>query len=179
MKDTQTQIDFLIQNNILKQPTDVGSDMDIKTQWFNSLSKTEQDIYYLKITEQWWDEYGQHIFNDVYTDILVNDKVSGNILSEFNQYIKSEIDYLEKYIGLKDYKENIKNVKTNLLDEYIKELNLDINKKDKELVKKELVKRRHQNGGCSIWKKVAIPYLYKHHKDKLYDFEIEWYEKQK
>jgi len=142
MKDSPTQIEYLIDNNILKQPNEVGSDMNPKTEWYDTLSKTEQDIYFLKITEQWWDEYGQHIFNDVYTDVLVNDKVSGNILSEFNQYIKSEMDGFEKYIGLSEYNDN-------LMRSYLVELGIDVDDADKEDIVQQLQKRRG-NGGCSV-----------------------------
>ena len=131
MKDSPTQIEYLIDNNILKQPNEVGSDMNPKTEWYDTLSKTEQDIYFLKITEQWWDEYGQHIFNDVYTDVLVGDKVSGNILSEFNQYIKSEMDGFEKYIGLSEYNDN-------LMRSYLVELGIDVDDADKEDIVQQL-----------------------------------------
>ena len=42
-------------------------------------------------------------------------------------------------------------------------------------IKKALQKRK-KNGGCSMWKSVGIPFMYKHHKDKLSDKEITWYE---
>ena len=163
MKDSPTQIEYLIDNNILKQPNEVGSDMNPKTEWYDTLSKTEQDIYFLKITEQWWDEYGQHIFNDVYTDVLVNDKVSGNILSEFNQYIKSEMDGFEKYIGLSEYNDN-------LMRSYLVELGIDVDDADKEDIVHQLQKRR-QNGGCSLWRNWGIKWMVD---NGFYDELLDW-----
>ena len=61
---------------------------------------------------------------------------------------------------------------------YIKENNLKIS--DKDILKlSHLLHKRRLNGGCSIWKDIGIEYLYRNDKDKLYDFEIEWYEKNK
>ena len=42
-------------------------------------------------------------------------------------------------------------------------------------IKKSLQKRR-KNGGCSMWRSIGIPFMYKNHKDKLTDEEISWYE---
>jgi len=176
--NTTTQISYLIQKNIFTPPEKVVDNV-IETEWFRTLNDEDKAVMFNQALSEWWKLYGNKYLDDIYTETIYTDKVRGDITSSWIYWLEDEIDYLEKYIGIKDYKENIKNVKTSLLDEYIKELSLDINKKDKELVKKELEKRRHQKGGCSIWKKIGIPYLYKHHPSSLTSDEIKWYKEQK
>jgi hypothetical protein len=195
-EDFYNQLDYMIKVGILKEPKNVIKISDIETDWFKGLTKQQKDIEIAKATNDWWNYYGEEKINELYSDTIISSKdLRGDIAKYWIDFLEIEKDRLEKYLGIDAYKEQLKRNKTILrevkhtkkksineldvkLENYIKENGIDLS--DKDIVKLgHLLHNRRLNGGCSMWKDVGIEYLYKHDKDKLYSFEIEWYEKNK
>ena len=106
--------------------------------------------------------------------LLSNDKIISKKDKKLNKEIQHSIDgggdSSDDFDGV--YEWSMK------LGDYLKLNNLNYSGDDLDDVKKSL-KSRRENGGCSMWKKVGIPFLYKHNKDHLTNKEIQWYESQK
>ena len=194
LEDFDSQVDYMIKQGIFNKPENVKTIGDIQTDWFRGLSHRDKTKEINRATDDWWEQYGSEEMNELYTNtIITTEDFRTDITNYWIQFLEKEKDELEKYLGIEKYKDNIKRHKAILKkmgtgkkkeineDEYkLRDYVKDNNKKltDDEIRKlSNLLHHRRMNGGCSMWKNVGIEYLYRTNKDELYDFEIEWYEK--
>ena len=180
-----SQLDYYIKAGIFKEPGEVDkSTMDIGTEKYNSLSPKEQKLWFDKVGDKWWNSIAKEWINNQYSELLINGDMSGDVMQWWDTTIKQNVNEWGKIFGIKKYYAQIKNGKGKLKEEtitelfdYLSERNIKLTEKELDSIKQALHQRR-MNGGCGMWKTTGIPYLYKHHRDQLYDFEVEWYEKQ-
>jgi hypothetical protein len=193
LEDFDSQLDYMIKVGIFNRVKDVKTIHDIETDWFKSLSRKEKTKELNNATDDWWKQYGEEQMNELYTDTLIQtDDFKTDITNFWIQFLRKE-DKLQKYMGIQEYKDNIKRHKAKLkkmgthkknkinevdstLQIYLKENNKKLTNNEIETLSKQLHRRR-LSGGCSLWRNIGIEYLYKTNKEELYDFEIEWYEK--
>lgn len=177
-----SQVDYFIKSGIFKKPGDVDKNtMDIATDRFNSLTQREQDALMTKVSNEWWNEIGKDWMNGIYSDKMIARKEEGDILdwwkSELgkNEQLFAQVSGIKKY--MKDIKDNVGRINEDSveLEDWIKENNMNLDSTELKHIKQQLNQRR-KDGGCGMWRNVAIPYLYKNDKSKLYNYEIEWYE---
>jgi hypothetical protein len=191
LQDFDSQLDYMIKVGILNRVEDVKNIDDIQTDRFKNLSYKDKQKEIETATDDWWKQYGLDEINTLYTDtIIANENLGGDIERFWLEFLKNNNKKLEKYIGIKKYRDSIMQNKARLkqlgtkkkkhinetLEVYLKENNKKLTDVEIETLSNQLHNRR-LNGGCSMWRNVGIEYLYKTHKDELYDFEIEWYEK--
>ena len=179
-----SQIDYYIKAGIFKKPGDVNKNtMDITTDRYDALSDTEQKKWFKKVGNEWWNSIAKEEINGMYSDALIDTNMQGDVLEFWNEHLKQNMTKFGKLIGIDKYVKSIKSNKgriteldTDSLFSIIAERNLDLTKEELDDIKKALKKRR-MKGGCGMWRNVGIPYMYKHHRDQLHDFEKDWYEK--
>ncbi len=194
LEDFDSQLDYMVKVGILNHPKDVMSIGDIQTDWFKGLSYKQKEKEIELATDDWWEYYGKDNINELYSDIIIESKqLTGDIELFWLGFLENNSELLEKYLGLKKYRDEVKRHKARLgkvgtetkkeikeendkLKSYIKD---NHNKLTDDEIRKlsNLLHHRRMNGGCSMWKNVGIEYLYRTNKDELYDFEIEWYER--
>lgn len=191
-----SQLDYMIEVGIFNEPNKINNISDIETNWFKALTKEEKDTTISSATNDWWNKYGEEKINELYSDTIISsDDLRGDVTKYWIDFLEKEKDKLEKYLGIDEYEKRLKRTKARLrkalhikkksineldikLDNYIKERGINLS--DDDVVELgHLLHSRNLNKNNSVWKNVGIKYLYKHNKDKLYDFEIEWYENNK
>jgi len=177
-----SQVDYFIKSGIFKEPKDVDKKtMDIATDRFNRLTQREQDALMTKVSDEWWNTIAKDWMNGIYSDKMIAKKEEGDILdwwkSELgkNEQLFAQVSGIKKY--MKDIKDNVGRINEDSieLEDWIKENNINLDSAELKHIKQQLNQRR-KDGGCGMWRNVAIPYLYKNDKSNLYNYEIEWYE---
>ena len=184
LQDFDSQLDYMIKVGVLNKPEDVKVIDDIQTDWFKQLPRNEKTKVINKATDDWWEQYGVGEMNELYSNVIIDADDLRNDISEYwISYLDEHKVELDKYIGVANYQSRIRlkkpkkiNEETKKLIDYAKQNNKKLSDDEIEKLSNQLHQRR-LNGGCSMWRDVGIEYLYKTHKDELYDFEIEWYEK--
>lgn len=179
-----SQLDYYINAGIFKKPEDVDkATMEIGTDRYNSMPADKQKEWFDAVGDKWWNTIAKEWINNQYSEGLINGDMSGDVLQWWNETLKRNVKSWGKIFGITKYYDQIRNSKGRLNDdgivelmEYLAERKIELN--DDELISiKQALKQRRLNGGCGMWKTTGIPYLYKHHRNQLYDFEREWYEK--
>lgn len=184
LQDFDSQLDYMIKVGVLNKPENVKVIDDIQTDWFKQLPRNEKTKVINKATDDWWEQYGVGEMNELYSNVIIDADDLRNDISEYwISYLDEHKVELDKYIGVANYQSRIRlkkpkkiNEETKKLIDYAKQNNKKLSDDEIEKLSNQLHQRR-LNGGCSMWRDVGIEYLYKTHKDELYDFEIEWYEK--
>ena len=179
-----SQIDFYISRGVFKRPEDVDkTKMDIETDWFKSLSDADRKNVFTKTSDEWWNSIAKEHINNKYSDALMEADIKGSIKDWWDKYLKDNLSKFGDITGIKKYVNAIKNNKTRITEDDYELFNQHMSNYheqfDEDSIEniKQALQTRRLKGGCGMWQNVGIPYLYKHHKDKLLPFEVEWYEK--